>query len=997
MKKIREQFARIMDKKIRWILAFSLLAFALFLLVLNQQKKKQDSSRLLVDHTNRVIKKIDTVGILFAEAEAASRSFLAVKNPEWKKQSYALHLLINSCVSSLQILTNDNPQQKENVIRLQKLCAAKEIFQKQFLEGFLTENLLVKKLSPDGEGPVNSRAIKQLLRNIRDIEERLLASRMAENENSYTNSIYTAFGGGVFSLLLVLAILSQLNQDINLRKKAEADINVSEEKYRNLIENAGSVMYTADTTGIVTFANNRVAELTEYSVKELTGKSYTILLDPSWKEKVIPFYVDQFMQKKLATHLEFRIVTKSGKQKWVEQSAQLLLDENGISGFQCMVKDITEKKEVEKELSKSEAARKENEYRLNAIVDNSTALIYIKDLEGRYIMANKRFKTFFGLTDELVIGETDYDFNPKELADYFNETDKQVINSLRPIETEEVIDTPWGVRNLLLLKFPLLTPDGDLLGVSGIATDVTDKTEMQKQTVAALQKAESAQQIQEQFLANMSHEIRTPMNGIQGMTKLLLETQLSEEQKRFTNLISRSLNNLVVIVNNVLDFSNLQAGKLVLDNIAFDVVDLLEELKKYFEPALVNKQLDFHLVIDQDVPKLVKGDAFRLKQILTNLIGNAIKFTNSGSISLQVSIQKQNEQQVDVRFVLSDTGIGIPADKLETIFESFAQAGKKISSGYGGAGLGLSISKGLITLQGGHISVKSEPGMGSVFTFNIPLNLAKKQEAAASENDYETLLSGKRILVAEDNAVNQRLIEFVLKKVHIEVDFANNGKEAIVLCEKNPVYDLIIMDLQMPEMDGYETTIYLRENLKLRIPIIAMTATALKEDQDRSAEVGMNDFMLKPFDFNDLYARLIRLLYHIDIKGEEEVNAMPAKEALFDLSLLEELDDTASLLEVLTLFMENTPAEIRKLQVLVKENNQPELYKLAHKLKSAVATIQSKRLTELLKAIELNAKNGEHMEETKDMVAEVLSLFEKVEAPLRSEMERIGKEAGRNS
>ncbi len=997
MKKIREQLARIMDKKIRWILAFSLVAFVLFLLVLNQQKRKQESSRLLVDHTNLVIKKIDTVGIVFAEAEAASRSFLVVKSEEWKTQAYALHLLINRSVIELQQLTIDNPEQKKNVVSLQKLCAAKEAFQKQFLEGNLTEKLIAKKISPDGEGPTISKAVKQLLRNIRNIEEGLLASRMAENESSYTNSTYTAFGGGIFSLLLVLAILSQLNQDINLRKKAENDIHVSEEKYRNLIENAGSVMYTADTKGIVTFANNRVAELTEYSVQELTGKPYTILLDPSWTEKVVPFYVDQYMQKKLSTHLEFRIITKSGKQKWVEQSAQLLLDENGISGFQCMVKDITEKKEVEKELSKSEAARKENEYRLNAILDNSTALIYIKDLEGRYIMANKRFKTFFGLTDELVIGETDYDFNPKELADYFNQTDKRVINSLRPIETEEMIETPWGVRNLLLLKFPLLTPDGDLLGVSGIATDVTDKTEMQKQTIAALQKAESAQQIQEQFLANMSHEIRTPMNGIQGMTKLLLETKLSEEQKRFTNLISRSLNNLVVIVNNVLDFSNLQAGKLVLDNIAFDVADLLEELKKYFEPALNNKQLDFKLVIDKDVPKLVKGDSFRLKQILTNLIGNAIKFTNTGNISLQVSIQKQNEQLADLRFVLSDTGIGIPADKLETIFESFAQAGKKISSGYGGAGLGLSISKGLIELQGGQISVTSEPGMGSVFTFHIPFHVEKKQEAAASENDYETLLSGKKILVAEDNAVNQRLIEFVLKKVHIDVDFANNGKEAIERCEKNPVYDLIIMDLQMPEMDGYEATIYLRETLKLRIPIIAMTATALKEDQDRSAEVGMNDFMLKPFDFNDLYARLIRLLYQIEVKGEEETTDAPAKEALFNLSLLEELDDTESLLEVLTLFMENTPDEIRKLDILVKENNQPELHKLAHKLKSAVSTIQSKRLTELLRAIELNAKNGEHIAETKDMVAEVLALFEKVEAPLRQEIERIRKEAGRNS
>lgn len=988
---------RIMDHKIRWILAFSLVAFVLFLLVLSEQRKKQESSRLLVDHTGLVIKKIDTVGLVFAEAEAAARSYLVIHSPDWEKQTYFLHGLINTNVQDLLRLTEDNPVQQKNVTELQRLCGEKERFQKMLLNGTTPIDSIADKIRPDGEGPMLSRSVKQLLRTIREIEEALLASRIEQNEASYRTSTYIAFGGGVFALLLVLAILSQLNFDINLRKKAENHLAESEEKYRNLIENAGAVMYTTDVKGNITFANNKVSELTGFSLEELTNKHFAFLIDPEWRDKVNTFYIHQFQQQEIATYLEFKIRTKSGREKWVEQSAHLLFDKDEITGFQCMVKDITEKKKVEQELSESEKIRTENEYRLNAILDNSTALIYIKDLEGRYVMVNKRFKTFFGLSDEMVIGQTDYDFNEIKLADYFKHTDERVIQTLRPLETEELIDTPWGKRNLLLQKFPLLTKDGVLLGVSGIATDVTDKTELQKQTVAALQKAESAQQIQEQFLANMSHEIRTPMNGIQGMTRLLLDTKLTEEQKRFTSIISRSLNNLVVIVNNVLDFSNLRAGKLVLDNFVFDLPELLEEMKKYFEHSLVNKKLLFELVTDKEVPKLVKGDSFRLKQILTNLIGNAIKFTNEGKIQLHLSVKSRNEKEVCILFVLADTGIGIPKDKQQIVFESFAQASKYISSGYGGAGLGLTISKGLIEIQGGNISVESEPGKGSVFSFCIPFGVAEKQDSEEQHNDYSALLSGKKLLVVEDNPVNQRLIEFVLKKVNVSTDLAANGKEAIALCEKNPAYDLVIMDLQMPVMDGYETTEYIRNTLKLDMPIIAMTATALKEDQEKSIAVGMNDFMIKPFDFNDLYARLVRMLYQVDMSKEEEGETEDKKNAQYDLSLLEELEDPGSMYEVLAIFFESVPREIEQLQKAAKENNQPELHRLAHKLKSAVSTIQSIRMTELLKAIEKNAASGEHAEQSLDMVHEVVNLFRSIEVPLKTELERLRKEAGTQS
>lgn len=999
MKKINSIRLHNIDWKIRWMLAFSVAAFALFLFVLIRQKYKQEASRLLIEHTNLVIKKIDSAALVFAEAEATTRGYLVIRDKDWEKQTLYLHTLLNNYLDTLQYLTRDNPGQQKNVIKLQQLCAQKERFQLTMLSSKAGIDSVLQKIRPNGEGPEISRNVKHLLKELRNIEETLLSVRIVSNENSYKTSTSIAFAGGIFFILLVLAILSQLNLDIHLRKKAEGELAASEEKYRSLIENAGSVMYTTDKNGFITFANNRITELTEYSVKELDGVSFDRMIDPAWKEEVTRFYLNQSRQKTPATCLEFQIRTKSGRQKWVEQISQLLLEEDHdeIKGFQYMVTDITEKKQAEQQLVESEARHKENEYRLNAILDNTNTLIFIKDLKGRYLMVNRRFKEVFEVTDEMVINRNDYDFNIKVLADHYKKGDDEVIASQKSIQLEESIDTPEGKRNFLLIKFPLFNDKQEMFGISGIATDITDAVENRQQLIQAVKKAESAQQIQEQFLANMSHEIRTPMNGIQGMTKLLLETPLTEEQQRFTNIISRSVNNLVVTVNNVLDYSNLRTGKLTLDSFAFNLPKTLEELKKHFEHALGNKKLRFTVTVREGVPGFIKGDAFRLKQILTNLIDNAVKFTNEGSIELDISVKEQNESVSLLSFSLRDTGIGIEKDKLDTIFESFAQGSKKIATGYGGAGLGLTISKGLIELQGGNISVNSEPGKGSEFVFVIPFGRTSREDEVDTQSDFSAKLAGKKILVVEDNIVNQKLIGFVLKKMHITADIANNGEEAIVLCKKNPPYDLIIMDLQMPVMDGYETTVYLREKMGLQTPIIAMTATALKEDQERSAKVGMNDFMIKPFDFNDLYARMIRLLFKVTIQKEQVSAETDATEKDYDLVLLEELEDSNYVLEVLSFFLQNAPVDIKELNVLVLENNRDALSKKAHKLKGAAGMLKAQKLQSLLAGIEQGAKKDTPMEKLAEDVSQVLKIYAELEKQLEQEIAKIKKELATGS
>lgn len=982
---------RIANHKIRWLLVFAIISFIISAWLLYQQGQKQGEARYWVEHTNNAINKIDSIRILLSESETISRNYIITREPYWAALLKEVQPHINQILQNFQDYTGDNPEQQKTVKRLAALVAEKLVFQNSFIDSGRALEESLKGLKQEGDGTKRNQQIELNLQKSLALEKKLLAIRNDIYVNTNTTGSKLILVIGLFSVILVLVIIYRLNEDNSLKKKAEEDVVISEAKYRKLIENAGVVMYTTNPIGIISFVNNTVSSLTGYTVEELLGKHFSVLLDAKDVNQVVTFYVSQFTSKTPSTLSDFPIKTKQGEIKWVEQSAQLLFEEGQVTGFQYMVTDITEKKKVQEELNKSELQRKENEYRLNAIMDNSIALIYIKDLEGRYMMANRKFKDFFGLSDEMVIGMTDFDFNPKEQAEHYKKLDQEILDNLQPIESEEVIETHLGTRILLLLKFPLISPEGTLLGISGIASDITEKVEMQKQLIASLKKAETATQIQEQFLANMSHEIRTPMNGIQGMARLLLETKLTDEQKKFTNMITRSLNNLVLMVNNVLDFSNLKAGKLTLDSFVFDLNEILDEVKKQFDKDINTKGLSFRITIQEDVPRFVKGDSRRIRQILANLIGNAVKFTNAGLITLEVSLLRQIENKVTLQFVITDTGIGIPENKLETIFESFAQAEKKISSGYGGAGLGLTISKGLIELLGGNIQVTSENGKGSSFSFTITLEITKSEDRPASNNDYAERLKGKKILVVEDNMVNQMLIGFVLKKVNIVPDMAANGKEAIRLCEKKS-YDLIIMDLQMPEMDGYETTIYLRNTLKINTPIIAMTATALLEDQVKSAKVGMNDFMIKPFDFTDLYTRLIRLLFNVGVAPVEMKDEVPQEETLYDLSLLEELDDKNATLEVLNLFFENTPNEMKRLVELSEKNDQENLYKLAHKLKSAVAMVQSEKLRDLLKNIEMNAKEAKNIQETKEMVKEVQLLFAKLEILLRNEMKTIQSE-----
>jgi PAS domain S-box-containing protein len=667
----------------------------------------------------------------------------------------------------------------------------------------------------------------------------------------------------------------------------------------------------------------------------------------------------------------------------------LIIDNDHVAGFQCMVKDVTEKKKIEFELRNSESIRKENEYRLTAILENTTTLIYIKDLTGRYITANKRFKEVFEVTDEMVINRTDFDFNTREKAEHYRMLDEEVIARLMPVESEELIKTSKGNRNLLLVKFPLFNDKNEIFGISGIATDITERVQSREKLESALRKAKEAKALQEHFLANMSHEIRTPLNGIKGMTNLLCETDLTEEQREFTTMIQHSLNNLTVMVNDVLDFSNIKAGKLTLENTRFNVSETVEMIKQQFGAGADRKGLSMDAFVDANIPSVLQGDPTRLKQVLANLVGNAVKFTHSGIIKIYATLNSQTDTEVAINYKIQDTGIGIAENKQKSIFDSFSQVNTSTTRSHGGSGLGLAISRSLVELQGGTISVESKVGQGSVFSFTISYAGKQAQVSKIDTPDHSFFLSGKRFLVIEDNEISQRVIGIVLKKAGGIVEAAYDGQQAMAYFDQGRQYDLVITDLQMPVMDGYEVARHIRTELNIEVPIIAMTATALNDEQEKCKEAGINEFMLKPFDFNQLYQTIGSLLSKN--KRDEELKTIEriTIPRLFDLSMLNELGDPESVLEVINTFLNNTPAEIYQFPELLATKNWSVLHKQAHKIKGALALLQATQLSDLLGNIEKYTKDIVDFTLITTQVNGVVELFGSLTSELNKEVENI--------
>ena len=510
--------------------------------------------------------------------------------------------------------------------------------------------------------------------------------------------------------------------------------------------------------------------------------------------------------------------------------------------------DITERHQAEQTLR-----RQEEKYR--GIIDNMQLGLVEMDLNYRVKYANQSYCQMVGYTAEellerplqsLIMSETEVEILRGRLPD----RQRGILGSY-----ELEITTKYGERKWLFVgAAPLLDADKQPVGTIGINLDITHQKHLEHSLREAKQQAENSARAKELFLANMSHEIRTPMNAILGMSQLLAKTMLAPRQSNYLHAITTSAQNLLVIINDILDISKLDAGKMTIEQVGFNVARLCEQVEKTMLYKVEEKGLRFVTKVSPLIPNVVLGDPYRITQILLNLVSNSVKFTEKGEITVECEVAGYFNGQIIIAFSVCDTGVGIDPAYLASIFQEFSQEDSSITRKFGGTGLGLSISRSLARLMGGEIDIESEKGVGtsSHFCLFLPIgtvNDLPQRKSVAITNPQE--LRGKRILLVEDNEYNRMLASSFLHSAHLEVTEAENGQEAVAQARAQ-AFDLILMDVQMPVMDGFEATRHLREQLGLTTPIIALTASAINGEKQRCLAAGMNDYLTKPFYEDEL-------------------------------------------------------------------------------------------------------------------------------------------------
>jgi PAS domain S-box-containing protein len=450
--------------------------------------------------------------------------------------------------------------------------------------------------------------------------------------------------------------------------------------------------------------------------------------------------------------------------------------------------------------------------------------------------------------------------HPDDVASTVAAWNKAVANN-STFEFEHRVMTKLDGWKLFSIKaVPVFDENKTIQQWVGVHTDVSKQKEAEQKLIEAKESAENAAKSKQQFLSNMSHEIRTPLNSILGFTNVLLKTELDEKQTDFVQAIKTSSTSLNVLINDILDLAKVDAGKMTFVKQPFDMHKSIRSILHSFDLKIKEKNLELVKEYDSDIPVLLLGDSVRLNQIILNLMSNAIKFTHKGKITLSVKIQSETEENVSIEFVLTDTGIGIADNKMDSIFHLFEQADINTSTAYGGTGLGLAIVKQLVEFQGGSISASSKIGEGSTFSFILPFGKTTVQIVEEVEIlKLDATIKNLRVLVAEDVVLNQLLIKMILSDFGFEHDVVDNGKIAIEKLQTS-TYDIVLMDLQMPEMNGFEATEYIRNSMKSNIPIIALTADVTTVDTDKCKAFGMDDYVSKPIEENELYSKIMGLV-----------------------------------------------------------------------------------------------------------------------------------------
>ena len=750
-------------------------------------------------------------------------------------------------------------------------------------------------------------------------------------------------------------------------QRALADRRTVEAQYQQLFEQSADGIYQTTPDGQLLRSNTALVTMMGYETFEQMRGALGADVDSVYHDPADRARFQTMMQAAGTVRgFEYLARRRDGVVIWLSDSATAVHDADGtLLRYEGMVRDITDQKAAE-------AALAESRRQLREIIDTVPASINVKDRSLRFVLMNRYMATLLGIEPDDAIGRTTGEllarYSQSKSAGY----DQEVLRTRKPLGYYEDIyaDASGTERHWLTTKIPLLDADGEVDSIVTCALDIGERKRAEAALQVAKEAAETATEAKSHFLAQMSHEIRTPMNGVLGMIEILEHTDLTGSQRKLVGTVRDSATALLRIINDILDLSKLEANKLDLEDVPISLADIVEGVEATLAPQARSKGLDWSVSVDPALPRRLRGDPIRIRQVLLNLAANAVKFTERGRVTLAVERDSMRDRsaragevdRVGLRFVVRDTGIGMDGETAARLFSPFAQTDASIARRFGGTGLGLSISKSIVTLMGGNIAVVSTPGEGSTFTVSLDLPLADTDSEVAivtvgmapalPSGDLDRVrapdfIAGRTplVLVADDHPINREVILRQLGILGFSADSVNDGRQALEALEREN-YALLLSDCHMPIMDGFELTASIRAREKgVRLPIIAITANALVGEADRCIAAGMDAYMAKPVQIAHLREMLGR---YLPPNREAAANADRSVPVVLDLSAMETLfdDDRGAMQRTLLKFIDFANGAVEKLQASTATNDVDGVSREAGRLTGAAETVGALALSQ---------------------------------------------------